>query len=97
MSTLKRTREDDEAAACEAGGAGGAPPPPPPPARRRPTTHSVVAAEAYERRPKLTDVIGLVAKNGYAREANGFAGLCNPKLVRRHPRASRRRAVRPRH
>ena len=35
---------------------------PPPP---RPATRSVVAAEAYERRLKLTDVIGFVAQNGY--------------------------------
>ena len=45
------------------------------PARRRPATRSVVAAEAYERRLKLTDVIGFVAQNGYAREANACAGL----------------------
>ena len=54
------------------GGAGGTPPPP---ARRRPATRSIVAAEAYERRLKLTDVIGFVALNGYAREANACAGL----------------------
>ena len=53
-------------------------PPPPPPARRRPATRSVVAADAlaYERRLKLTDIIGFVAQNGYAREADACAGLC---------------------
>ena len=76
MSAPKRAR-DDESAGSAAGGAGGAPtPPPPPPARRRPATRSAVAAEAYERRLKLTDVIGFVAQNGYAREANACAGLC---------------------
>jgi hypothetical protein len=79
MSAPKRARHN-EAAAAAAGGAGGAPPPPPPPARRRPPTRSVVAAavaaEAYERRLKLTDVIGFVAQNGYAREADACAGLC---------------------
>jgi hypothetical protein len=77
MSAPKRAR-DDEPAGAAAGGAGGAPPPPPPPppARRRPATRSAVAAEAYERRLKLTDVIGFVAQNGYAREANACAGLC---------------------
>jgi len=55
--------------ACEsvpAGGAGGAPPPPPPPAE---------SDEAYELRLKLTHVNGLVALNGYAREADACAGL----------------------
>ena len=75
MSAQKRAR-DDESAGDAAGGAGGAPLPPPPPARRRPATRSVVAAEAYERRLKLTDVIGFVALNGYAREADACAGLC---------------------
>ena len=76
MSAPKRAR-DDESAGAAAGGTGGAPPPPPPPpARRRPATRSAVAAEAYERRLKLTDVIGFVAQNGYAREANACAGLC---------------------
>ena len=32
--------------------------------------------DAYERRLKLTDVIGFVALNGYAREADACAGLC---------------------
>ena len=41
-------------------------PPPPPPAEDD---------DAYERRLKLTDVIGFVALNGYAREANACAGL----------------------
>jgi hypothetical protein len=72
MSAPKRAR-DDEPAGAATGGAGGAPPPPPPPAaRRRPVTRSAV----YERRLKLTDVIGFVALNGYAREANACAGLC---------------------
>jgi len=76
MSAPKRERYDESAVAAP-GGAGGAPPrPPPPPARRRPATRSVVAAEAYERRLKLTDVIGFVAQNGYAREASRCAGLC---------------------
>jgi hypothetical protein len=75
MSAPKRARDDESAGAAE-GGAGGAPPPPLPPARRRPATRSVVAAEAYDRRLKLTDVIGFVAQNGYAREANACAGLC---------------------
>jgi hypothetical protein len=74
MSAPKRTR-DDESAGDAAGGAGGAPPPPPP-ARRRPATRSAVAAEAYEQRLKLTDVVGFVAQSGYAREANACAGLC---------------------
>ena len=68
MAAPKRAREDkaELAAAAEA--------PPPPPARR-PTTRSVAAAEAYERRLKLTDIIGYVALNGYAREAEVCAGL----------------------
>ena len=70
MSAQKRARGDEAAAM---GGAGG---PPPPPTRRRPATRSVVAADAYERRLKLTDIIGFVAQNGYAREANACAGLC---------------------
>ena len=69
MSAPKRAREDESVAAA-AGGAGG--PPPPPPARRpRPADDD----EAYERRLKLTDVIGFVALNGYAREASRCAGL----------------------
>jgi hypothetical protein len=69
MSAPKRAREDESVAAA-AGGAGG--PPPPPPARRpRPAEDD----EAYERRLKLTDVIGFVAQNGYAREASRCAGL----------------------
>ena len=74
MSAPKRAR-DDEPAGAAAGGAGGAPPPPP--ARR--TRAAVAAARApdpaYERRLKLTDVIGFVALNGYAREASRCAGL----------------------
>ena len=68
MAAPKRKRVDDDelAAAAEA--------PPPPPARR-PATRSVAAAEAYERRLKLTDIIGYVALNGYAREAEVCAGL----------------------
>jgi ankyrin repeat protein len=75
MSEPKRTH--DETAAAERG-AGGAPPPPPPPALRRPAARSAVA-EAFEneRRLKLTDVIGFVAQNGYAREADACAGLCH--------------------
>ena len=67
MAAPKRARDDkaELAAAAEA---------PPPPARR-PTTRSVAAAEAYERRLKLTDIIGYVALNGYAREAEACAGL----------------------
>jgi len=69
MSAPKRAR-DDEWAGAAAGGAGGGPPPPP--ARRpRPAEDDI----AYERRLKLTDVIGFVAQNGYAREANACAGL----------------------
>ena len=65
MSAPKRVR-DDEPAGAAARGAGGPPPSPPPPAEDD---------DAYERRLKLTDVIGFVALNGYAREANACAGL----------------------
>jgi hypothetical protein len=69
MSAPKRAREDESVAAA-AGGAGGGPPPPP--ARRpRPADDD----EAYERRLKLTDIIGFVALNGYARESSACAGL----------------------
>jgi hypothetical protein len=73
MSAPKRAR-DDESAGATAGGAGGAPPPP----ARRP--HAAVASArapdpAYDRRLKLTDIIGFVALNGYAREADACAGL----------------------
>ena len=74
MLAPKRAR-DDEPAGAATGGAGG---PPQPPARR--TRATVAAARApdpaYERRLKLTDVIGFVAQNGYAREASRCAGLC---------------------
>jgi hypothetical protein len=74
----KRARDEAPVAGAAAGGAGGAPPPPPPPARR--TRGTIAAARmpdpAYERRLKLTDVIGFVALNGYAREADACAGLC---------------------
>ena len=70
MSAEKRARGDVSAGAA-AGGAGGAPPPP---AHRRPPPAE--DDDAYERRLKLTDVIGFVALNGYAREANACAGLC---------------------
>jgi hypothetical protein len=63
-----RVRDDGPAA----GGAGG-PPPPPPRARGPPPAED---DDAYARRLKLTDVIGFVALNGYAREANACAGLC---------------------
>ena len=46
---------------------------PPPPAREPPPAET---DDAYERRLKLTDIIGFVAQNGYAREANTCAGLC---------------------
>jgi hypothetical protein len=76
MSAPKRAR-DDESAGAAAGGAGAAGGTPPPPARR--TRAAVAAARApdpaYERRLKLTDVIGFVAQNGYAREADACAGL----------------------
>jgi hypothetical protein len=68
MSAPKRVRDDGPAA----GGAGG-PPPPPPPTRGLPPAED---DSAYERRLKLTDVIGFVALNGYAREADACAGLC---------------------
>ena len=71
MSAPKRAREDESVAAA-AGGAGGPPPPPPPASRPRPADDD----EASERRLKLTDVIGFVALNGYAREANACSGLC---------------------
>ena len=70
MSAPKRAR-DGESAGAAAGGAGGGQPPPP--ARRpRPADDD----EAYGRRLKLTDIIGFVALNGYAREANACSGLC---------------------
>ena len=69
MSAPKRAH-DGESAGAAAGWAGGGPPPPP--ARRpRPADDD----EAYERRLKLTDIIGFVALNGYAREASRCAGL----------------------
>jgi hypothetical protein len=69
MSAPKRAH-DGESAGAAAGGAGGGPPQPP--ARRlRPAEDD----DAYERRLKLTDVIGFVALNGYAREASRCAGL----------------------
>jgi hypothetical protein len=69
MSAPKRAR-DGESAGAAAGGAGGGQPPPP--ARRpRPADDD----EAYGRRLKLTDIIGFVALNGYAREASRCAGL----------------------
>ena len=71
MSALKRAH-DGESAGAAAGGAGGGPPPPPPAGRQHPADDD----EAYERRLKLTDVIGFVALNGYAREASRCAGLC---------------------
>jgi hypothetical protein len=74
MSAPKRAC-DDEPAGAAAGGAGGKPPPPlpPPPVRHLPLAED---DDTYERRLKLTDVIGFVALNGYAREANACAGLC---------------------
>jgi hypothetical protein len=75
MLAPKRAREDESAGAAPGWVGGAPPPPPPPPERRRPATRSVVAAEAYERRLKLTDIIGFVALNGYAREADACAGL----------------------
>jgi ankyrin repeat protein len=73
MSAPKRAR-DEPAGAAAAGGAGGPPPPPlpPPPARHLPPAKD---DDTYERRLKLTDVIGFVALNGYAREADACAGL----------------------
>ena len=67
MAAPKRARDD-----VPEGGAGG--PPPPPPARR-PATRSVIAAEVYAQRLKLTDIIGFVAQSGYAVEADACAGL----------------------
>jgi hypothetical protein len=69
MSVSKYASE--ERPLLQAGGAGG-PLPPPPPARRPRADED---DDAYERRLKLTDVIGFVALNGYAREANACAGL----------------------
>jgi hypothetical protein len=73
MAAPQRAREPASSVAAEGAGA-----PPSPPKRRR--TRGVIAAlrapdPAYERRLKLTDVIGFVALNGYAREANACAGL----------------------
>jgi hypothetical protein len=70
MSAPKRAH-DGESAGAAAGGAGGGPPPPPPARRPRPAEDD----DAYGRRLKLTDVIGFVAQNGYAREASRCAGL----------------------
>ena len=75
MSALKRARDDEPGT----DGAGGAPSPPPtrrakPPPPPPPPADDYDAA--YERRLKLTDVIGFVALNGYAREAARCAGLC---------------------
>ena len=70
MSAPKRAGEDEAAGAVE-GGAGGAPPPP---VLRLPPAED---DDAYERRLKLTDVIGFVALNGYACEAGACAGLCH--------------------
>jgi hypothetical protein len=70
MSAPKGASNGDAPGAA-AGGAGGAPPPP---AHRRPPPAE--DDDAYERRLKLTDVIGFVALNGYAREADACAGLC---------------------
>ena len=70
MSAPKRAR-DDEPAGAAAEGAGGPPPVPPPPPPQPPAEDD----DAYERRLKLTDVIGFVALNGYAREASRCAGL----------------------
>ena len=74
MLAPERAR-DDEPAGAAAGGRGGPPtpqPPPPPPPLPPPAEDD----DAYELRLKLTDVIGFVALNGYAREANACAGLC---------------------
>ena len=70
MSAPKRAR-DEEPAGAAARGAGGTPPPAPPP----PPPPPVEDDDAYERRLKLTDVIGFVALNGYAHEASRCAGL----------------------
>ena len=69
MSVSKHASE--ESPLLQAGGAGGTMPPPPPARRPRPAEDD----DTYERRLKLTDVIGFVALNGYAREANACAGL----------------------
>jgi hypothetical protein len=69
MSAPNRAAGDEPAAAP--GGAGGAPLPP---AQRRPPPAE--DDDAYERRLKLTGIIGSVALNGYAREALRCAGLC---------------------
>jgi hypothetical protein len=70
MSAPKRAH-DDESAGAAAGGAGGPLPPPPPARSPRPAEDD----DAYERRLKLTDIIGFVALNGYACEADACAGL----------------------
>jgi hypothetical protein len=69
MSAPKRAH-DGESAGAAAGGAGGGPPQPP---ARGP--RAADDDEAYERRLMLTDIIGFVALNGYAREASRCAGL----------------------
>ena len=68
MSSLHTRNETSSA-----GGAGGELPP-----SALPALPSIQDEDddAYERRLKLTDVIGFVALNGYAREANTCAGLC---------------------
>ena len=70
MSSVPKRAREGEPAEAAARGAGGPPPPPPPPPQP-----PVDDDDAYERRLKLTDVIGFVALNGYAREANACAGL----------------------
>ena len=77
MSAAKRAR-DDKPTGSAAEGAGSPAPPPParPPPVRPPPPPPAEDDEEYERRLKLTDVIGFVAQNGYAREANACAGLC---------------------
>ena len=73
MAAPKRARggKSDPAA-----GGVGAPLPPPPPRRTRGAIAAARAPDpAYERRLKLTDIIGYVALNGYAREAEVCAGL----------------------
>ena len=75
MSALKRARDDEPGT----DGAGGAPSPPPTRHAKPPPPPPPLADDediAYERRLKLTDVIGFVALNGYAREAARCAGLC---------------------
>ena len=50
--------------------------PPPPPRRTRGAIAAARAPDpAYERRLKLTDIIGYAALNGYVREAEVCAGL----------------------